>query len=221
MKVAGQLFMALELAGTISFAISGAMVAIKKRVDLFGVIFLGIITALGGGMLRDTMIGVVPPAMFQNPVNLAAAAGAALFVFLVAAAFKKKYLSEEKTIDSINNVVDALGLGAFTVIGVQATINAGFGENKILLIAMGLVTGIGGGLIRDLMVMEIPFVLRKRVYAVASLVGGGLFCLLGKFQTPEYLNVFVSVFTVFLIRILATRFKWNLPKAIGGEERES
>ena len=214
MDVAEQLFAAVEFAGTFSFAISGAMVAVKKRVDLFGVLFLGITTALGGGMLRDVMLGIVPPAMFHNPVNLTAAAGVSLLVFLVAAAFKDRYLSEEQTIDAINNVVDALGLGAFTVIGVQAAMNAGHTGNIIVQVFMGMVTGIGGGLIRDLMVMEIPFVLRKRVYAVASIVGGCLFCLLSRCNVPEYLSVFGSILTVFSIRILATRFKWNLPKAI-------
>lgn len=214
MDVAGQLFAAVEFAGTVSFAISGAMVAVKKRVDLFGVLFLGIITALGGGMLRDMMLGIIPPAMFHSPTRLAVAAGASLLVFLIASAFKSLYLSEEQTIDSINNVVDALGLGAFTVIGVQAAINAGFTDNVVLQVFMGMVTGIGGGLIRDLMVMEIPVVLRKRVYAVASIVGGSLFCVLGSLQVPEYLNVFASIFSVFSIRLLATHFKWNLPKAI-------
>lgn len=214
MDVAEQLFAAVEFAGTVSFAISGAMVAVKKRVDLFGVLFLGITTALGGGMLRDVMLGIVPPAMFYNPVNLTAAAGVSLLVFLIAAAFKDRYLSEEQTIDAINNVVDALGLGAFTVIGVQAAMNAGHTGNMIVQVFMGMVTGIGGGLIRDLMVMEIPFVLRKRVYAVASIAGGCLFCLLSRYNVPEYLSVFGSILTVFSIRILATRFKWNLPKAI-------
>lgn len=214
MNVADQLFLATEFVGTVSFAVSGAMIAIKKRVDLFGVLFLGIITALGGGMLRDMMIGEIPPAMFRSPVGLTTAAVTSLLVFLVAAAFKKQYLSEEKTIDSINNVFDALGLGAFTVIGVQAAMNAGFTDNVVLIVFMGMVTGIGGGLIRDLMVMEIPFVLRKRVYAVASIVGGCLFCFLTHTGLPEYVNVFVSIFTVFAIRLLATHFEWNLPKAI-------
>lgn len=214
MNVANRLFTVLEFAGTISFAISGAMIAVKKKVDLFGVLFLGIITALGGGLFRDMMIGVIPPTMFKSPVNLAASAGASLLVFFVAAAFKGKYLSEEKAIDSINNVFDALGLGAFTVIGVQAAMNAGFAENTVLLVFTGMVTGIGGGLIRDLMVMEIPFVLRKRVYAVASIVGGCLFCFLGRTRLPEAVSVFISVFSVFGIRLLATRYKWNLPKAI-------
>ena len=214
MSVAGQLFTALEFVGTVSFSVSGAMVAIKKRVDLFGVLFLGIITALGGGMLRDMMLGIVPPAMFRNPFSLIVAVITALLVFLLAMVFRRQYISEEMKIDHINNVFDALGLGAFTITGVQAAINAGFAENLILLVFMGMVTGIGGGLIRDLMVMEIPFVLRKRVYAVASILGGSLFCLLRFFKISDSISIFISVITVFSIRLLATKFKWNLPKAI-------
>lgn len=214
MNVAGQIFDVLEIVGTISFAVSGAMVAVRKRVDLFGVLFLGIITALGGGMLRDVMLGMTPPAVFQNGIYVLMAAGTALAVFLLAFLFQEKYLMGEQTIDQINNVFDALGLGAFTVIGVQVAMEAGFGDNVLLLVCMGMITGIGGGLIRDLMVMEIPFVLRKRVYAVASITGALVYYVLQRTDLRSGTSVFAGVLWIFGMRMLATKFKWNLPKAL-------
>lgn len=214
MNFAGTMFDILEIAGTISFAVSGAMVAVRKRVDLFGVLFLGVITALGGGMLRDVMLGRIPPVFFQNSLYVCMAAAAALAVFLLAMIFQDRYLSEEQVIDHVNNVFDAWGLGAFTVIGAQAAIEAGYGENGFLVVCMGMLTGIGGGLIRDLMVMEIPFVLRKRVYAVASITGGCCYYLLWNAGAPEWAAIFSSVLWVFGMRMLATLYRWNLPKAI-------
>lgn len=211
---AGRIFNVLEMAGTISFAVSGAMVAVRKRVDLFGVLFLGIITALGGGMLRDVMLGRTPPAMFRSGLYVLMAAGTALGVFLLARLFQEKYLQKEQMIDQINNVFDALGLGAFTVIGAQVAVETGYGDNLLLVASMGMITGIGGGLIRDLMVMEIPFVLRKRVYAVASITGAVLYDLLQDRAMAEWAAVFISVLWVFGMRMLATGFKWNLPKAL-------
>ncbi len=214
MDLAGALFDILEMIGTVSFAVAGAMVAVRKRVDLFGVLFLGIITALGGGMLRDITLGRIPPALFENGVYVAVAAATAGIVFVVARMLKEKYLAGEQTIDQINNVFDALGLGIFTVIGAQVAMEAGYGENALLVVCMGMITGIGGGLIRDLMVKEIPFVLRKRVYAVASITGAWIFYMLLQMKVPDWIAVFASVLWVFGMRMLATKYKWNLPKAI-------
>ena len=217
MNLPGHLFEILEIVGTISFAVSGAMVAVRKRVDLFGVLVLGVITALGGGLLREVMLGQIPPAMFVNGKFVVMALITSLLVFFVARAFKDKYLSSEVLIDQINNVFDALGLGAFAVIGSQVAINAGYKDNLLLVVCMGMITGIGGGLIRDLMVMEIPFVLRRRVYAVAAITGAILFALLDRMNLPEWICVFAGVIWVFGMRMLATKYKWNLPKAIGDD----
>lgn len=221
MNLPGRLFEILEIIGTVSFAVSGAMVAVRKRVDLFGVMVLGVITALGGGLLRDVMLGQIPPAMFLNAKFVLMALFTSLFVFFMARAFKDKYLSGEILIDQINNVFDALGLGAFAVIGSQVAINAGYKDNLLLVVCMGMITGIGGGLIRDLMVMEIPFVLRRRVYAVAAITGAILYALLDKTLLPEWISVFASVLWVFGMRMIATKYKWNLPKAIGDEDIEA
>ena len=220
MNLADALFDILEIIGTISFAVAGAMVAVRKRVDLFGVLFLGIITALGGGMLRDITLGRIPPALFKNGIYVGIAAVTSVLVFLLARLFREKYLSSERVIDQINNVFDALGLGIFTVIGSQVALEAGYEKNALLVVCMGMITGIGGGLIRDLMVMEIPFVLRKRVYAVASISGALIFYVLLQIKISDWIAVFASVAWIFGMRMLATKYKWNLPKAIPEENGE-
>ena len=168
-------FYILEIIGTISFAVSGAMIAIKKKVDIFGVLFLGIITAFGGGLMRDITLGNLPPAMFRNTKYLLFATLASLIVFFTASLFKNKYIQNELLIDTINNIFDAIGLGAFSVIGAQLTIQLYGNASTFLIIVMGMITGIGGGILRDLLVREIPFVLKKRVYAVASILGAGTY----------------------------------------------
>lgn len=204
----------LEIIGTVAFAISGAAVSINKRLDIFGVIFCSFTTAFGGGVFRDLLLGNIPPTMFRNYFYLAAALSAAVLTFLLAAFFKKFYLKEITTIDKINNVFDAVGLGVFTVTGMNIAISMGHTENAFFVIFLGMITGCGGGIIRDILVREVPFVLSKRVYAVASLAGGLVYYLLFvTFSVGEVLSVFAGILTVFLLRVFASVFRWDLPKA--------
>ena len=204
------LFTVLELIGVVAFAVSGAMVSVKKNMDIFGVTFLGLITAFGGGILRDTLIGKVPPAFFTNYWMVLAGTVAALIVFWVARILKERYFSKEDTIEHINNVFDALGLGAFAVTGAQVTMEAGFTKQWLLVLLMGLLTAIGGGLLRDLMLREIPFVLNKRIYAIAALEGTALYYVLHLFGVTEWIAASAAILTTFLLRLLATHYKWNL-----------
>ncbi len=208
------LFTVLELIGVVAFAVSGAMVSVKKNMDIFGVTFLGLITAFGGGILRDTLIGRVPPAFFTNYWMVLAGAVAALIVFWVARILKQRYFSREDAIEHINNVFDALGLGAFAVTGARVTVEAGFEKQWLLVLMMGLITAIGGGLLRDLMLREIPFVLNKRIYAIAALVGTAVYYVLHLIGAAEWLSALAGILTTFLLRLLATHYKWNLPHAI-------
>lgn len=201
-----------ELVGTVAFAISGAMVAIKKKVDIFGVIVLSAMTALGGGIVRDILIGCLPPRMFSDYRYVLAAVVTAVIVFVVAFIFREPYRKSEKTVDEINNVFDALGLGVFTVMGANVAIESGFTVNGILVVCLAVVTGVGGGLIRDVMLMEIPFVLKKRIYAVASILGGTAYHLMYIHAVNIRLATVISVLIVFAVRILATVFKLDLPK---------
>lgn len=202
----------LEMVGTVSFAISGSMVAIKKRVDVFGVVVLGVMTALGGGIVRDILIGHLPPAMFSDYRYVLVAVITSVVVFIIAYIFRDLYQRSEKSVDAVNNIFDALGLGVFTVMGAKVAISSGFTVNGILVVCLAVVTGVGGGLIRDVMLMEIPFVLKKRIYAVASILGGTAYHLMYVHSVDTEIATAVSVLIVFSVRILATVFKLDLPK---------
>lgn len=205
-------FAALEVAGTISFAVAGAMAALEKRVDLFGVIFLGATTALAGGIIRDILVGKIPPSAFSNYRYMAIAAATALVVFLIARMSREYYQHHVEVVNAVNNVFDAAGLGAFTITGAKVAMSMGYTENGFFVVFLAMVTGIGGGVLRDLMIGEIPFVLRKRIYAVASILGGVVYYQL-VWRIDDMAAAFIGIGTVFGLRMLATIFKWNLPKA--------
>ena len=197
--------------GTVSFAISGAMKAIKHGMDLFGVVVLGVITAVGGGVLRDVVIGNVPPAVFTKPRDAVIAVAAALISFLIVY-FAKKKLSERgsKIEEWALFVTDTLGLGVFTVIGVQTAMAIGQ-RSVVLLVFVGIITGAGGGVLRDICAGTVPAIFVKHIYALASIMGALVFVLTESIITHE--GAFIAGFiTVVIIRTLAALFKWNLPK---------
>lgn len=163
----------LELIGAAAFAVSGAMAAIEKRADIFGVLFLAVTTALGGGVIRDVLIGRIPPVMFVSYWYLLISVAAALAVFIDAYLRSEKYKLHLDKLDAVNNIFDAIGLAVFTVSGMNAAMPVS--DNIILVLFVGMCTGVGGGMLRDVMTNTMPKVLRKRVYAVASLLGGGLY----------------------------------------------
>lgn len=207
------LFLAVEIIGTVAFAIAGAIVAVDKETDLFGVVFLSLITGFGGGIIRDTLIGNTPPMFFTNYVPVVSCVLTALVVFVLARTFKKGYIANEELVCKINNYFDALGLGAFAVFGTQICMESGY-TNPFIAITLGMISAIGGGMIRDLILREIPFVLCKRVYALAALSGAGIYYLTCLFELPHLLCVAVGIAVVFVLRICATVFRWSLPKAI-------
>ena len=214
MAVGEVFFLILEIVGTVSFAVSGAMAAIEKRVDLFGVIFLGITTSLAGGIIRDVVIGRVPPAAFSDYKYMTIAIVSSLIVFVLARVYHEHYKDNLELINTINNVFDAAGLGAFTITGANAALLIGYRRNGFFVVFLAMVTGIGGGVLRDLMIGEIPFVLRKRIYAVASLAGGFVYYLLYVKTGMDVMSAaFIGIAIVFGLRMMATIFKWNLPKA--------
>lgn len=211
--VFGEIFFSiLEIAGTVSFAISGAMAALEKKVDLFGVIVLGITTALAGGIFRDMLVGRVPPAAFSDGTYMKIAFVTSVIVFLAAWIFSDKYVNKIEIIDTINNIFDAAGLGAFTITGAKVAMSMGYTDNSFFVIFLGMVTGVGGGILRDLMIGEIPFILRKRIYAVASLLGGCVYYVLLSKDVADMTAAFIGIGIVFGLRMLATIFRWNLPK---------
>ncbi len=209
------LIFVLEIIGTVAFAVSGAMVGIEKRLDLLGVILCGLFTAVGGGAMRDIFMGDLPPAMFVKIVYVSTAFATCIVTFGVARVFKDKYLNNVKLINRINNVFDAIGLGVFTVGGMNAAMLNGFGDNAFFVLFLGVITGCGGGVIRDVTVNEIPVIFTKNIYALASLAGGVVYYILHLcMDAGEVIAVSAGILTVFVLRMLAARYKWNLPKAL-------
>ena len=205
------LIFCMELARTIAFAASGAMVGIHCRMDIFGVCVLGVITSVGGGMTRDVILGNVPGALVK-PVYVLAAVITALFVFIVLY-FRKNVLKGRFGIvyDRIMLVMDSFGLGIFTVMGVMTGMNEGYGENAFLLTVLGTLTGVGGGLLRDMMAGQPPYIFVKHIYACASVVGAvscvWIYRIFG--QLPAMV---ISSLLVVVIRFLAAHYRWNLPR---------
>lgn len=213
MKIELSLFFLIEVVGTIAFASSGAMVAIKKQLDLLGVIVLGVTTAAGGGMLRDIIIGNVPPALFLEPVYVFLAFLTVMLLFIIVR-LNQSILSSRhmEAYERVMNIFDAIGLGAFTVVGIDTAVLSGYGEYRFLIIFLGVITGVGGGILRDIMAGETPYVLRKHVYACASIAGAILYAGLMN-HISHNVAMLSGACSVVLIRLLATRFCWNLPTA--------
>jgi uncharacterized membrane protein YeiH len=199
------------------------MVAIDREADVFGVVFLSVITCYGGGLLRDVMVGTSigreRPWLFLGSdtasLYMILTVATALAVFLIALLFKKHYAREERAVVAINNVLDAFGIGVFAAIGTEACLELG----AFVAITMGMVTCVGGGLMRDVILGDIPFILRKYVYAVATIIGSAVYYVVAVVFMPENeaATVVATVsctLVVFVIRMLATAFKLNLPKAI-------
>jgi len=202
----------LEMIGTVAFAWSGAMVGIRKNLDIFGVIVLGVVTAVGGGVCRDLLLGITPPNMFLNPAYALVAFATALLLFLIA--YKKQMLLESKTMlryERLMNFFDALGLGIFSVVGVNVGYSCGH-KSKFFLLFLGVITGIGGGIMRDLLAGELPVILYKRIYAVAAIAGAGICVYL--IEIDDYLAAALGAAVVVCIRMLATHYAWNLPKIV-------
>ena len=212
MEVTELIFFIFEMIGTVAFAIAGAMVAINKKTDVFGVVFLSVVTAVGGGVLRDIIMGTFPPRMFADYRYVTAALITSLAVFIIAYIFRDEYQKRINTVDSVNNIFDSIGLGVFTVSGAKIAIESGFEINGVLVVCMAMMTGVGGGLLRDAILGEVPFVLKKRVYAIASIIGAIGYYLMYHNGVNQILASAIAVSVVFAIRICATVFKWDLPK---------
>ena len=206
-----QLGFIIEIIGTVAFASSGALIGIRKNMDIFGLNVLGITTALGGGLIRDLVLGINPPNMFRNSVYVIAAVLTSCVLFLIVR-LKQELLGSRfmELYERLMNVMDAIGLGAFTVIGINTALKVGY-ESTFLLLFVGLITGIGGGMLRDIMAGTTPFVFVKHVYACAS-IAGAVVCLALRTVWTMSMAMIAGAVVVIIIRILATRYRWNLPK---------
>lgn len=193
----------LDGAGIFVFALSGAVLAIQKRFDIFGVLFLSWVVGVAGGITRDVLIGAVPPATIANWNDFAIAIGGGLltfFAFPVVQSFSRPVL-----------VLDALGLGLFAVTGAQKAIS--YRINPIMAAVLGMISGIGGGMTRDVLAREIPFVLREDLYAVAALAAGVIVSLGNMLGLPPLWPMLLGAGMCIFLRMMAIFCGWRAPFA--------
>jgi uncharacterized membrane protein YeiH len=192
----------LDLFGTMAFAVTGALKAIEHKLDIFGVIVLSAITGLAGGIIRDVLLGKIPPSGISELSYVSIAIVTAIVVFFLYPRIKGQI--------GLFLIFDAVGLGVFTIIGATIAFNM-YGFNVLLMIFGGIITAIGGGIIRDTLVNETPLVFRKELYASISFIGVILYILLIHQGMNLEVSSIICILFVTALRIMALRFKWNLP----------
>jgi uncharacterized membrane protein YeiH len=204
------LILVLDLAGTFVFALSGALAGVKRKLDFFGIMVLSFAAANSGGIARDVLIGATPPAAISDWRYLLAALCAGMMTFFW-------HSTIERLRDSVL-VFDAAGLALFAVAGTQKAL--AFNLNPIMAAVLGMLTGIGGGIVRDVLLREVPEVLRAEIYALAALAGALVIVLGHLLSLPTATVTVVGALLCFAIRILALRRNWQLPSAASWERRK-
>lgn len=191
----------LEITGVVAFAVSGALTGIRSRLDIFGVLILAVVTAIGGGIIRDVIIGNTPPLTFRDPTFFIVSCASAIGVF-----FTYRWL------DRYQNTIlffDAIGLGSFTATSANLAIQYHL-DSLFIVTAVAMITGIGGGILRDMIVKEIPYVFRQEVYAINAIIGAGVF-----YYSQLYLTGPLPLYLCFgmttVLRLCCIKYKWNFP----------
>lgn len=196
--------------GIVAAGISGALIGIKKELDLFGVICLCVTTSLGGGIIRDLFVGNVPPIAFVEPSYF--------FVSLSAGILTWFFYERINRLGLIILISDAIGLGVFTAVGSNTAITL-FDNEPFLVVSMGLITGIGGGVLRDLFAKEIPYVFRKEIYAIASILGS-ISLILTYTLFPHMVSLYICLGVTFTLRMVSVLLKLNFP-VLAAEKKKS
>ena len=200
----------VDYAGTFAFAISGIRLASAKRFDWFGAYVVGLVTAIGGGTTRDILLDVTPFWM-QQPSYLIITGIALLCVI----AFGRQLIRLNNTFF----IFDAIGLGLFVVVGIERSIQAGF--PFWVSIIMGMITGSVGGIMRDILINEVPLIFRKDIFALACVLGGIVFYVCSEFGLPSEITQILSATSVILMRIIAVRFHLGLPALKGHDDHDA
>ncbi|HUH33886.1 MAG TPA: trimeric intracellular cation channel family protein [Daejeonella sp.] len=193
----------IDLLGTLVFAISGALAASDKNMyrDIFGVTFTGFVTAVGGGTLRDMILGTRPAWVADGSYLIVITIG------VLIAGFYKYYIFKFRRTFFL---FDTMGIALYTVVGVQKSLD--YGVSPLAAIVLGMFSAVMGGVIRDTLINEIPLIFRKEIYATACLSGAALFVLLRALGVNDNINAISGVTLIFIVRILAVKFHWTLPK---------
>ncbi len=199
-----------EIIGTIAFSISGAIVAIEKKMDVLGVMILGLTTGVGGGVIRDVVIGNTPAQAFISPIYSLISIVTALVIFLPSV--RAKVMKQNHGFQVFLLLMDSIGLGIFTVVGIATAYEVIPEHGLFLLVFVGTVTGVGGGVLRDMMAGNTPYIFVKHFYACASIIGA-LICAFIWDYVGMVFAMFIGAGVVVVLRILAATFRWELPRA--------
>ena len=195
------MFYLLDIIGTMAFALSGALTAMNKRLDPFGILLIAFVTAVGGGTLRDVLIGRTPVGWMLN-LNYVYV----IFIgYILAILFRKRFDKLRKSLF----LFDTVGLGVFTLIGLEKGISIGL--HPIICTALGTMTACFGGVIRDILCNEIPVIFRKEIYATICILGGIVFFMLKRGNFPDELIQLVTSLVIIIVRLLVVKFNWSLP----------
>jgi len=193
----------LDLFGTMAFAVTGAFKAIEHKADIVGIIILATITGVAGGTIRDVILGKDLPNSLIDPSYVIITVVSAIVIFLLHSKMKKHW--------NIFLKFDAIGLGVFTVIGATFAYNM-FGMNFLVIVLSGMLTAIGGGILRDVFVSQTPIVFVKELYASASFLGAAVFYLVILFTNDVYAGTITGLLLATGLRMVAMKYNWNLPK---------
>ena len=205
------IFFIFEIIGVIAFSLSGALTAMKKEMDIFGACVLGMTTAIGGGIIRDLILGVTPPAAFVNPLQ--AVLGLAIPAITYLPAIQKFFSRNKHKVQALSLMIaDSVGLGVFTVVGVNACFEHLENPNFFTAVFLGVITGVGGGVLRDVFSMNLPKIFVKHFYACASIAGAIAAFLIVKFFYAPVIASIIGAAVVIALRFLASFLRWNLPK---------
>ena len=195
------IFNFLDLLGTAAFAISGALFAINKKMDGFGIFIIAFVTAVGGGTLRDVLIGSYPVTWMSD-----LSYSYTIFISALAAILLRKKIGH---LSRSLFLFDAIGLGIFTIVGTEIGLENGF--HSVICVSLGMITATFGGVIRDTLSNEIPLIFQREIYATACIVGAVAFLLLDQMNVNQDLNYILTTLLVILVRLLSVRFKLHLP----------
>ena len=198
-----------DMIGTIAFAVSGALVGVARKMDIFGMAVLALATAIGGGIVRDVLLGYFPPNSLRNVVYVTVVLAVTVIVFLIYNSRYRKHAMGPRSRASYL-LADALGLASFTVTGASAGFKL-YPELPIFIVLLGTITAVGGGIIRDMLAQRIPSVLKEDVYALPSIIGGIVYYLMVT-SSWDSMAVYGAFTVVLVIRLLAIKYNWCLPK---------
>jgi|TARA_R110002074_G_scaffold223009_1_gene393907 uncharacterized membrane protein YeiH len=191
----------IDILGTIAFAISGVLVAMDKKLDVFGVLIIAFVTAVGGGTLRDLLIGIKPVGWLNAPMHL--------LIIVITVILAILFVKQLKYIKKSLFLFDTIGIGLYTMVGIEKGLAANL--SPVMCIALGTITACFGGVVRDILCNEIPVIFRKEIYATVCILGGLVYFLLIQFPIDNTISYSMAILTIIIMRVLAVRFKISLP----------